>query len=105
MKVRCDRNLLLFKKQIKENLGKNVIKVILFGSRARRNAGKYSDYDCLVIFKKCDNEVKEKLLDIEGNMLYEKNVVFSAFPFSEKELTRKRYEPFIINAIKEGVVI
>ena len=103
--MKKDPNLLLFKKRVEETLGKNLIKIILFGSRARYKADKYSDYDCIVVLKKCDNIVKEKILEIEGNMLYEKNAVFSAFPFSKRDLLKKKYEPFIMNATKEGVMI
>lgn len=105
MGISLDENLLLFRRRIKEELGKNLIKIILFGSRARGEGDRYSDYDCLLLLKRCSTAVKTKILDVEGRMLYEKNAVFSAFPITEKEIELKKYEPFIINATKEGIVI
>lgn len=105
MRISSDENLLLFRRRIKKELGENLIKIILFGSRARGDDDKYSDYDCLLLLKRCNTAVKTKILDVEGRMLYEKNAVFSAFPITKKEIKLKKYEPFIINATKEGVVI
>jgi uncharacterized protein len=105
MKIKKDKNLSLFKQCVQKRLGKNLVKMILFGSRARNEADKYSDYDCLVILKKCDRSVKNQILEIEGDLLYENNAVFSAFPFSQKDFKLRRFEPFMINALREGVRI
>jgi predicted nucleotidyltransferase len=105
MKKPLDNNLLLFRKRIKQKLGGNLIKIILFGSRARGEGDKYSDYDCLLLLKRSNAAVKTAILDVEGWMLYETNAVFSAFPMTKKEMKLRKYEPFFINATKEGVVI
>ncbi len=100
-----DKNLLLFRKRIKQKLGENLIKIILFGSRARGEGDKYSDYDCLLLLKRNNSMVKAAILEVEGKMLYENNAVFSAFPMTKKDIKIRKYEPFFINANKEGIAI
>ena len=46
---------------------------------------------------------QQEVNDLEGEMLYEYSVVFSAFPFTNEDLARKRFEPFIMNAQREGI--
>lgn len=100
-----DKVLQIFLRKLKENFGSNVKRVILFGSRARGDFEEFSDYDLLVVFKKLSKEVKDSLIEIEGEMLYEYGAVFSAFPLSEADLKKMKFEPFLINAQKEGVVL
>ncbi|MDP4097366.1 nucleotidyltransferase domain-containing protein [Paenibacillus sp. P96] len=42
---------LKFTEEVKNLFGENLLKVILFGSRARGEAGKHSDYDFMVLVK------------------------------------------------------
>jgi len=102
---KLDNNLKLFKERLQEKLGDNLIRIILFGSRARGDNDEYSDYDCLVIVKENDKRIEEEILHIEANLLYEKDALFSAFAYSEKEMLKKKYEPFIINATREGIAL
>ena len=104
-KRKLDSNLELFKERLQKKLGDNLIRIILFGSRARGDNDEYSDYDCLVIVKENSKDIKETILDIEVDILNEKDAVFSAFAYSEKEMLERKYEPFIINATREGVAL
>jgi len=104
-KSKLDSNLELFKERLQEKLGDNLIRIILFGSRARGDNNDYSDYDCLVIVKENDKSTEEEILHIEADLLYEKDALFSAFAYSEKEMLKKKYEPFIINATREGIAL
>lgn len=94
-----------FVEELKKRFGENLKKIILFGSRARGDSTEGSDYDFLLIFNEVTPEVKDSIRDLTGEMLYEYSVVFSAFPFTEEILNRKRYSPFIMNAQKEGVLL
>jgi predicted nucleotidyltransferase len=104
-KRKIDNNLILFKERLQKKLGDNLIRIILFGSRARGDNDEYSDYDCIVIVKENNKSIKEAILDIESDILYEKNAVFSAFSYTEDELALRRYMPFIINVNKEGIAL
>jgi predicted nucleotidyltransferase len=100
-----DKNLEIFLEKLREEFGRHLQKVILFGSRARGDHSEESDYDCLLILDEVTPEVKEILNAIEGEMLYEYGAVFSAFPLTLEDLERKRFEPFIMNVRKEGVML
>ncbi len=100
-----DEKLEIFIGRLKERFGEHLKKLILFGSKARGDDVKGSDYDVLLIFDEISLGVKEDIRDLTGEMLYEYNAVFSAFPLTKEALYRKRYSPFIINAQREGVLL
>ena len=100
-----DKKLEIFVGRVKKLFEGHLKKAILFGSRARGDSVEGSDYDFLLIFDNVTPEVKENISELTGEMLYEYSVIFSAFPFTEESLHKKRYSPFIINAQKEGVLL
>ena len=100
-----DEKLEIFIKKLNQNFGKQVKKIILFGSRAREDSVEFSDYDILIIFDKTSPQIKGKLQDLAGEMLYEYSVVFSVFCFNEEDLYRRRYSPLFLNIQKEGIVL
>lgn len=96
----------LIKKRIS---GKNPhAEVILFGSHARGEANKHSDWDVLILLKnsevsrKMEMEYREELFDVE----LETGEPISTFVFSKKDWeTRFFHTPFYENVTKEGVVL
>ena len=100
-----DKYLELFIQKVKDKFGDELQRIILFGSRARGDNDPNSDYDLILIFHNVIPEVKEAILELEGEMLYQYNVVFSSFPLTELDLSRKRFYPFIMNVRKEGIML
>lgn len=79
---------------------KNAEAVILFGSVARGEAGKESDLDICVVYKKGGRRILSDLfLDLEKKYNKDINVIFTDSEF--KDLGRQ----FIETIIKEGVVL
>ena len=79
--------------------------VILYGSRARGDEKKYSDWDILVLTNYKTGFEKERIF---RNNLYELELelgeAFSVFAYSKKEWnTKHRITPFYYNVIKDGV--
>jgi predicted nucleotidyltransferase len=103
--LKKDCNIDTFLKDIKVYFKGRLKKVVIFGSRARGDYSKTSDYDCLIILDKIRPNDEKFLGDIETKMLLSKYVLFSTFLFTEEQLKRRRYEPFLINAQKEGVAL
>lgn len=89
--------------ELRDRFGKNLKNVILFGSRARAENTKESDYDLLLIFKKVVGLEKNFVDEIADRYLLEYGTVFSTFIFSQEEIEAFSYEPFIMNARKEGI--
>lgn len=86
------------KKTFREN--KEVVTIILFGSVARGEAGKESDLDLCVIYKKGGRKtISDMILDIEKKYNKNINVIFTDSEL--KDLNRQ----FIETIIKEGIVL
>jgi len=80
----------------------SLYQLLLFGSRARCEASRDSDYDLLMILKEVSPQSKEAVNDLSARMLLEYGVVISAFLLDEEGFTRRKFEPFILNALKEA---
>lgn len=104
MKRIQDKKLKIFIDQLRKRFGQNLKRIILFGSRARGDYTEESDYDLLLIFEKMTPEIKKYVDQIEDEMLFSHGVLFSTFLFTPEELEEREFEPFIMNATKEGSV-
>jgi predicted nucleotidyltransferase len=83
-----------------------ISKVILFGSRANKSAGKYSDYDILIVITdQIDWKKKDSILDIVSDIALENDIVVDAHIISEPELkTIKGKQPYILRALESKMV-
>jgi predicted nucleotidyltransferase len=93
----------MFKQRVLEILNSKEIKFILFGSRGRGDAEEFSDYDILIITPHQEYNVKEKIEEIEMDIFVNHNAIINSHLFSEEELKNLSFEPFIINALEEGI--
>ncbi len=91
--------------ELRRQFPKNLKQVIVFGSRARGDAARESDWDCLLIFDHVTPSIKMQLDRLAGQQLLEKELVLSCIPISEADLPRLSLEPFVLNARKEGLVL
>lgn len=103
--MRKDEVLNSFLEMIKEHFGNHLRKVILFGSMVRKDCGPESDYDLLLIFDEINEEIKDFVEDLASEILIKYGKLFSTLLLSQKQFEQMRFEPFIINAQREGVVL
>lgn len=103
-KEKGDRILNSFVEVINSRLGRHLKNVILFGSRARGDYETDSDYDCLLIVDEVSPELVDTVDEVSGDFLYNHNIVFSAFPVSETNYEKQKFNPLFINARREGVI-
>ena len=82
--------------------------VILFGSRARGDAGKNSDWDVLILLNRSDvdknieKEYREEMFDVELEIMEP----ISTFVYSKNEWeTKYSVTPLYQNIKREGVVL
>ena len=104
-KLKKDHNIEIVMRELRSYFKERLKKVIIFGSRARGDYSKESDYDCLIILDKIRPNDEKVLDDIETRMLLSHYVLFSTFLFTEEQLKKRRYEPFLMNAQSEGVTL
>lgn len=103
--MREDKILRPFLEKIKDHSGNHLQKVILFGSMARKDFGPESDYDLLLIFDEIKGETKDFVEDLASEILVEHGKLFSTFLLTQRQFEQMKFEPFIINAQKEGVLL
>lgn len=80
--------------------------IVLFGSRARNDYSIESDYDFIAVFNaRITAEMKDIIRNFVIDNLLENGVVLNIVALSNDELEEMRFEPFIMNAFKEGVLL
>jgi len=100
-----DNNLKIFTYELKKYFSSRLKKIILFGSRARGEHSQESDYDFMLILDKVTKKDKEFVDKLESKMLLSHFVLFSTFLLDENELISRRYEPFVMNIKREGIIL
>ncbi len=92
---------------VNKNFPDSIEKILFYGSRKRGDNNSDSDYDILLITEKpadykFKNEVYEKLIDIDID-----NEVLVDYKFIGRDelSTLKGRQPFITNALKEGIYL
>ena len=103
--MKDDQILNIFLQEIHQQLGPHLKQVILFGSRARGDFTPDSDYDCLVVVDEVSAEIKEKIYEITGQILYQYNELFAVLPIPQEKYQHDIYEPLLMNVRQEGIVL
>jgi uncharacterized protein len=105
LKANGSKILNLFVREMRRRLGGNLVHLILFGSRARGDFVKDSDYDCLAVMKKISPKVEDLIDEISGDMLFLHNAVFFVIPMLVPAHQKPTQSPLLLNINKEGVTL
>lgn len=100
-----DAVLEVFKYQVEKSLRNNLIKIILFGSRARGDFQEWSDYDFAIIVDNKDTETENKIDNISCNLFYKYNKLIGSIVWDKKEWEIKQKYPIGINIVKDGITL
>lgn len=100
-----DKLIETFTDNLRREFGDKLRKIILFGSRARGDHTKDSDYDFILIFDAVTKELKERLHEIKADMLLKYDMVITAIPYTNEDVEKRRFQPFLLNVEKEGAVL
>ena len=106
-KVRAEDDPVLaaIKLRLNEALEDNIRQIILFGSRARGDAERDSDYDILLLLDKRSGLLEDKVDGIAYEMLERYGVVVTIFVDEVKAFQRDQSEPLFCNIRQEGAVL
>jgi uncharacterized protein len=97
--------LIELKDHLIKNYGNSVKDVVLFGSRARGDSNKFSDYDVLIILgKDYSGKDENKILDLCYDIDLKHDILLDVHIISDNELkTIRGKQPIFTNAIKSGI--
>jgi predicted nucleotidyltransferase len=96
---------LAFAEALRATFPETIRSIILFGSRARGDARKDSDYDFIVLLDKLDATAKDKVRDIEVAMLNRHEALVSALVMRPADWERRAALPIGRNVAREGVPV
>jgi uncharacterized protein len=92
-----------FASVVRNRLHNNLKKIVLFGSRARGDHKKNSDYDILLLVKKRDKHSREIVLNASLEMLDKYDALFGTIMCNSVDWRRKKEFPIGLNIAKDGI--
>jgi predicted nucleotidyltransferase len=95
------------KKELKKKLGNNLVKMILYGSKARGDAKLSSDVDVLIVVKRKGERTINAILDAEMNTNFKRGTMISTITYPIKEYNYYKSIPTIFMQIidDEGIAL
>ncbi len=92
---------------VKKDLGANLYKVLLYGSKARGDSGPHSDVDVAVLVRKRTDAIWNKVMNAAFDVGLEFDVFVSPRVLPLELMTAKawRIMPFIRNLKKDGIAL
>jgi len=94
-----------FAQKLKKELGKNLLEITLFGSRARGDHKEWSDYDCLVILKRESAQFTEIIDSIGVEILDKYDAFVVPIICTLEEWEREERLPLGKMIAREGVTL
>ena len=91
--------------QVRAKLGSSVEEIRLFGSRARGDARKDSDYNILVVLDRRTPEIRSEILNIAVGLMDRYNVLVATVLRSTEEWRKAQGYPLACNIAREGIAL
>ncbi|MGB9627115.1 MAG: nucleotidyltransferase domain-containing protein [Thermodesulfobacteriota bacterium] len=95
------------KRSLKRVFGDQILKMILFGSRARGDDEEESDIDVALIVRGLTPKLKDRILDEVADFEFKHDIPLSVLIFSEEEFDRlkKRERRIALDIEREGILL
>lgn len=95
------------KESLKELCGDQILKMVLFGSRARGDFDEDSDIDIALIVRGLTPKLKDKILDNVAEFELRHDVVLSVLILSEEDFNRlkERERRIALDIEREGILL
>lgn len=99
--------LMELKEVLKKFLGDRLVKIALFGSKARGDYEIESDIDLAIIIRGLNRELKNQILDIVAEIEFKYLIPLSTLILSEEDFHRlkKRERRIALDIEKEGIIL
>jgi len=89
--------------RLKQALGEHLRELWLYGSRARGEARPGSDYDLLVLLDRDATELRERILDVQVEMLDRHDALVTTLLHTQDDWQHQQGYPLAINIAREAV--
>ena len=105
MGIEMDNVLKELRNRMANELGDRLVKIVIFGSRARGDFDAESDADIAIIVRDLSREQKYQILDVVAEIEMKFDTPLSVIVFSENEFERlkKRERRIALDIEQEGV--
>jgi predicted nucleotidyltransferase len=99
--------IIAFSRRLKKTLGKQLVSVLLFGSKARGDADKGSDIDVFILIKNKKNKVDDRIAEVTASVLNDYDVLISpvSYDLHEQQVNVRMHSFFFEAVEKEGIPI
>ncbi len=97
-----------FKECIPEEVRRQLVRIIIFGSRVDGGAGRYSDLDVAVLLKRKTRSMEKALEDIAYDLMYKYDFrpVISLKVFDQSDFDRRYKQGFsFYRHVREGISV
>lgn len=96
-----------FSRRLKKMLGKQLVSILLFGSKARGNVHEDSDTDIFILVKNKKNNVNDKIAQVTADVLDDYGILLSpvSYDLHEAEMNIKMHSFFFEDVEREGIPI
>jgi len=98
-----DENAKVYAKILRERLKTYLVKIYLFGSRARGDFKENSDYDFIIVATDDNNFIKDIIIQTEVDFLNNFDKLASSILYREEEWEKVKKYPLGYNVLREGV--
>jgi predicted nucleotidyltransferase len=100
-----DKALTDLKESLQTFLGNRLVRLVLFGSRARGDYSGESDFDVAILVRGLTRELKNQILDKVSEIEFECLTPFSVLVFSEDEFNhlKRRERRIALDIEREGI--
>ncbi len=93
------------KKKLLEKFPGAIKNVLLYGSRARGDFERESDYDLIILIDKASKDLEERICALAWDIGFEHHVSISVLVFEQSLFETDLYEPLFINVRREGIAV
>lgn len=104
-----DKSIIIqFKERIPEQIRKQLVRIIIFGSRANGKVSRYSDLDVAILVKRKTRQLERRLEDLAYELMLEHDFkpVISLKVFEQQDFERRYKEGFsFYRHVRKGIVV